>query len=150
MLALTRQGVPYLRGEGDEGDNACARGGYVLREASSGTPAVVLLATGSECAIANEARQVLEAGGVPTRLVSLPCWELFDEQEPAYRESVLGTDAIRVAVEAASPLGWERYVGLDGTVVGMRSFGGSAPAKELYAHFGITADAVVAAAKARL
>ena len=111
---------------------------------------VVLLATGSECAIADEARQMLEVDGVPTRLVSLPCWELFDEQEPAYRESVLGTDAIRVAVEAASPLGWERYIGPDGAVVGMRSFGGSAPAKELYAHFGITADAVVAAAKVRL
>ena len=88
---------------------------------------------------------------MPTRLVSLPCWELFDEQEPTYRESVLGgADAIRVAVEAASPLGWERYVGPGGTVVGMRSFGGSAPAKDLYAHFGITAEAVVAAAKERL
>ena len=150
VLALTRQGVPYLRADENGSGNACARGGYMLREASSGTPAVVLLATGSECAIADEARQTLEADGVPTRLVSVPCWELFDEQEPAYRESVLGADAIRVAVEAASPLGWERYVGPDGTVVGMRSFGGSAPAKELYAHFGITADAVVAAAKQRL
>ena len=150
VLALTRQGVPYLRADENGSGNACARGGYMLREASSGTPAVVLLATGSECAIADEARQTLEADGVPTRLVSVPCWELFDEQEPAYRESVLGAEAIRVAVEAASPLGWERYVGPDGTVVGMRSFGGSAPAKELYAHFGITADAVVAAAKQRL
>ena len=151
VLALTRQGVPYLRAEESDSENACGRGGYVLREASSGSPAVVLLATGSECAIADEARQTLEADGVPTRLVSLPCWELFDEQEPAYRESVLGgADAIRIAVEAASPLGWERYVGPGGTVVGMRSFGGSAPAKDLYAHFGITADAVVAAAKARL
>ena len=151
VLALTRQGVPYLRAAGNGAGNACARGGYVLHESSSGTPRVVLLATGSECAIADEARQALEADGVPTQLVSLPCWELFDEQEPAYRESVLGGgDAVRVAVEAASPLGWERYVGPGGAVVGMRGFGGSAPAKDLYAHFGITANAVVAAAKARL
>ena len=153
VLALTRQGVPCLRtGEGGNGSgNACARGGYVLREASGGTPGVVLLATGSECAIADEARRALEADGVPARLVSLPCWELFDEQEPAYRESVLGgADTVRIAVEAASPLGWERYVGATGAVVGMQGFGASAPAKDLYAHFGITADAVVAAAKARL
>ena len=153
VLALTRQGVPCLRaGAGGNGTgNACARGGYVLREASGETPRVVLLATGSECAIADEARQTLEAAGVPTRLVSLPCWALFDEQEPSYRDGVLG-DAytVRIAVEAASPFGWERYVGPAGAIVGMRGFGASAPAKDLYAHFGITADAVVAAAKARL
>ena len=153
VLALTRQGVPCLRaGAGGKGSgNACARGGYVLREASGETPRVVLLATGSECAIADEARQTLEAAGVPTRLVSLPCWALFDEQEPSYRESVLGgADTVRIAVEAASPFGWERYVGPAGAIVGMRGFGASAPAKDLYAHFGITADAVVDAAKARL
>ena len=153
VLALTRQGVPCLRaGAGGNGTgNACAHGGYVLREASGETPRVVLLATGSECAIADEARQTLEADGVPTRLVSLPCWALFDEQEPSYRDGVLG-DAytVRIAVEAASPFGWERYVGPAGAIVGMRGFGASAPAKDLYAHFGITADAVVAAAKARL
>ena len=153
VLALTRQGVPCLRaGAGGNGTgNACARGGYVLREASAETPRVVLLATGSECAIADEARQTLEAAGVPTRLVSLPCWALFDEQEPSYREGVLGgADTVRIAVEAASPFGWERYVGPAGAIVGMRGFGASAPAKDLYAHFGITADAVVAAAKTRL
>ena len=153
VLALTRQGVPCLRagGGGNGVDNACARGGYVLREASAEAPRVVLLATGSECVIADEARQALEADGVPTRLVSLPCWALFDEQEPAYRDSVLGgADTVRIAVEAASPLGWERYVGPAGAIVGMQGFGASAPAKDLYAHFGITADAVVAAAKARL
>ncbi len=156
VLALTRQGVPCLRagdgGEANNGtDNASARGGYVLREASGGAPAVVLLATGSECAIADEARQALEADGVPTRLVSLPCWALFDEQASAYREAVLGgADAVRIAVEAASLLGWERYVGAGGAVIGMQGFGASAPAKDLYAHFGITADAVVAAARARL
>ena len=170
VLALTRQGVPCLRAEGggDGAGNQCARGGYVLREASSAEPRVVLLATGSECAIADEARQALEAEGVPTRLVSLPCWALFDEQEPAYRAQVLGGDgAVRVAVEAAGTLGWEHYVGPAGAIVmrglgwehyvgpagaivGMRGFGESAPAKDLYAHFGITADAAVAAARARL
>ena len=156
VLALTRQGVPCLRAEGggDGGDgsgNACARGGYVLREASARTPRVVLLATGSECAIADQARQMLEAGGIPTRLVSLPCWALFDEQEAAYRAGVLGGEgSVRIAVEAAGTLGWERYVGPDGGIVGMRGFGASAPAKDLYAHFGITAEAVVAEAKARL
>ena len=153
VLALTRQGLPCLRaGENGHGSgNASARGGYVLREASAETPRVVLLATGSECAIADAARQTLEADGVPTRLVSLPCWALFDQQERAYRESVLGADdAVRIAVEAASPFGWERYVGPAGAIVGMQGFGASAPAKDLYAHFGITADAVVAAAKARL
>ena len=151
VLALTRQGVPCLRAGEIGTENACARGGYVLREGSAGTPRVVLLATGSECAIADEARAALEAAGVPTRLVSLPCWALFDEQAPAYREAVLGgAGTVRVAIEAASPLGWERYVGREGSVIGMRGFGASAPAKDLYAHFGITADAVVAAAKARL
>ena len=151
VLALTRQGVPCLRSDNDIAGNACARGGYVLREASAATPRVVLLATGSECAIADEARQTLEAEGVPTRLVSLPCWALFDEQERSYREGVLGADGtVRIAVEAASPLGWERYVGPAGAVVGMRGFGASAPAKDLYPHFGITADAVVSAAKVRL
>ena len=153
VLALTRQGVPCLRagGGGDGSGNACARGGYVLREASARTPGAVLLATGSECAIADEARQMLEAEGVPTRLVSLPCWALFDEQEPAYRERLLGGGAtVRIAVEAAGTLGWERYVGPAGAVVGMRGFGASAPAAALYPHFGITAEAVVAAAKARL
>ena len=153
VLALTRQGVPCLRAEGggDGSGNACARGGYVLREASAKTPRVVLLATGSECAIADEARKMLEADGVPTRLVSLPCWALFDEQEPAYRAGVLGGGGtVRIAVEAAGTLGWERYVGPAGAIVGMRGFGASAPARDLYAHFGITAEAVVAAAKARL
>ena len=153
VLALTRQGVPCLRAgaDGTGTGNACAHGGYVLREASGETPRVVLLATGSECAIADEARQTLEAAGVPTRLVSLPCWALFDEQEPSYRDGVLGdAETVRIAVEAASPFGWERYVGPAGAIVGMRGFGASAPAKDLYAHFGITADAVVAAAKARL
>ncbi len=150
VIALTRQSVPCLRGESGV-ENASARGGYVLREASSAPPRAVLLATGSECAIAADAQDALEAKGIATRLVSLPCWELFEEQTPAWRESVLGpSEIVRVAVEAASPLGWERYVGAKGAVVGLESFGASAPASALYAHFGITPDAVVAAVEERL
>ena len=150
VLALTRQAVPCLREDGRAG-NACARGGYVLREASAGKPRIVLLATGSECAVADVARRTLEAEGVPTRLVSLPCWEFFDRQDESYRAGVLGDPAIaRVAVEAASPFGWDRYVGPGGAIVGMSGFGASAPAKDLYAHFGITPEAVVAAARERL
>jgi transketolase len=150
VLALTRQGLPCLR-TGDADENACARGGYVLREASADTPQAVLIATGSECAIAAEAQEALEAKGVPTRLVSLPCWELFDAQNDAYREDLLGgPDAVRVAIEAASTFGWERYVGREGAVIGMKSFGESAPIADLYTHFGITADAVVAAVNDRL
>ena len=149
VLVLTRQAVPCLRE--DAAGNACARGGYVLREASARRPQAVLLATGSECAVAEAARRTLEADGVPTRLVSLPCWALFDQQDESYRRNVLGdAGAVRVAVEAASPLGWDRYVGPAGSMVGMRGFGASAPAKDLYAHFGITAEAVVAAVRARL
>ena len=149
VLVLTRQAVPCLRE--DAAGNACARGGYVLREASTRRPQAVLLATGSECAVAEAARRTLEADGVPTRLVSLPCWALFDQQDESYRRNVLGdAGAVRVAVEAASPLGWDRYVGPAGSMVGMRGFGASAPAKDLYAHFGITAEAVVAAVRARL
>ena len=149
VLVLTRQAVPCLRE--DAAGNACARGGYVLREASARRPQAVLLATGSECAVAEAARRTLEADGVPTRLVSLPCWALFDQQDESYRRNVLGdAGAVRVAVEAASPLGWDRYVGPAGSMVGMRGFGASAPAKDLYAHFGVTAEAVVAAVRARL
>ena len=148
VIALTRQGLEQVRLEHDD-TNRCARGGYVLREASA-TPAVVLLATGSEVEIAMAARERLEADGVATRVVSLPAWELFDAQGPDWRAEVLGGDALRVSIEAGVTLGWERYVGPDGISIGMHGFGASAPAAHLYRHFGITADAVVEAVKARL
>ncbi len=148
VIALTRQGVPAVRTEHSD-ENLCARGGYVLAEAG-GERRVTLLASGSEIAIAIAARAALEADGVPTTVVSLPCWELFDRQDAAYRVATLGPGSVRVAVEAAVMQGWERYVGDGGATVGMTSFGASAPAKDLYAHFGITAEAVVEAAKARL
>jgi transketolase len=149
VLALSRQGVPAVRLD-DEPENLCARGGYVLAPAEGGPRRVTLLATGSEVALALEARAALEGEGTPTAVVSMPCWELFDEQPQAYCDEVLGAGTVRVAVEAAVPFGWERYVGPGGAVIGLRRFGASAPGPELYAHFEITAEAVVAAAKARL
>ena len=111
---------------------------------------VALIATGSEIEIAAKAREALEAGGIGTRLVSLPSWELFGEQDAEYRASVLPKGLVKVAIEAASPMGWERYIGSDGAFLGMTGYGASAPYQELYRHFGLTPEAVVAAAKARL
>src|SRR5690606_18523362 len=107
------------------------------------------IATGSEVSLAMDARAKLKAEGINAAVVSLPCWELFDAQPESYRDQVLG-DVPRVAVEALSTFGWDRYVGPKGAVIGMTSFGASAPAPELYKHFGITADAVAAAVKARV
>jgi transketolase len=133
--------------DGSDNNNLCRRGAYVIAEAEGGARRVTLLATGSEVAIAVQARRALQADGVPTAVVSMPCWELFDEQDASYRSAVLGPGTARVAVEAALRFGWERYLGEHGAFVGMRGFGASGPADVLYRHFGITADAVVAAAK---
>ncbi len=150
LLALTRQGVPCLRAAASD-ENRCAAGGYIVDEATGGAPRAVLLATGSEVALAREARAALEADGVATRLISLPCWELFDAQPEDHREALLGgPGTVRVAIEAAASLGWERYIGRDGIFIGMSGFGASAPAEDLYGHFGITADAVVGAVTDRL
>ncbi len=149
VLALTRQALPALRGP-DHDKGLGAKGGYVLVPASGGAPRVALLATGSEVSIAVEAGKILEGEGIPTQVSSLPCWELFDEQPAAWREAVLGGDAVRVGVEAACRLGWERYLGPDGGFVGMTGFGASAPHGDLYRHFGLTPGAVADAARARL
>ncbi len=145
VLALTRQGVPPVRLEHEE-ENLCAYGGYVLAEAE-GSRQVTILATGSEVAIALEARRLLAGEGIRAAVVSLPCFELFARQDPTWKSRVLG-EAPRIAVEAAVPFGWTRFVASEEDVIGMRSFGASAPYEELYAHFGITAEAV--AARARL
>ena len=151
VLALTRQNVPTLRTAHTD-ENRSARGGYVLAEAE-GERKVTLLATGSEVSLAMEARKALQAEGVGTAVVSMPSFELFEAQDEAYQASVLGT-GVRVAVEAAIRQGWDRWLsfaGATGTAfVGMTGFGESAPYQELYKHFGITAEAVVAAAKAHL
>lgn len=147
FLALTRQGLPALE-RGGPGAPGVRRGGYILKEASSGRPEAILIATGSELHLALAARDLLEADGIPTRVVSLPSWYLFSRQDRGYRDRVLPPGvAARVAVEAASPFGWERWVGLEGTVVGLDRFGASAPAEVLFREFGFTAEAVARAAR---
>ncbi|MDI5976314.1 transketolase [Amycolatopsis magusensis] len=147
-LALTRQNVPVLEGTSAEG---VARGGYVLAEASGATPDVVLIATGSEVQLAVEARKKLEADGVATRVVSMPCVEWFEAQNQAYRESVIpaGVKA-RVAVEAGVAQSWHKFVGDTGEIVSIEHFGASADFATLYREFGITAEAVVDAARRSL
>jgi len=148
-MILTRQALTPLRTTHTD-ENLSAKGAYVLAEAEGGARKVTLMATGSEVEIAMVARATLQSEGVPTAVVSMPCWELFDAQDAAYRASVLGEGTVKVGVEAAMRFGWDQYIGSDGGFVGMTGFGASAPAPELYKHFGITAENVVAQAKARL
>ncbi|HLO24215.1 MAG TPA: transketolase C-terminal domain-containing protein, partial [Methyloceanibacter sp.] len=143
ILALTRQGVPLLR-NADTKENLSAKGAYVLIEAA-GARDVTLIGTGSELVLAVEAAGKLAEQGIKAAVVSMPCWELFDAEPDAYRNEVLGT-APRVAVEAASEFGWAKWIGPDGAFIGMHGFGASAPAQDLYKHFGITAEAVALAA----
>ena len=150
VLALSRQNLPLLRE--DAGENRTARGAYVLREASA-APQVVLMATGSEVEIAVSAREALEGEGIATRVVSVPCMELFLAQDPGYRREVLPEGPVRIAVEAAIQMPWDRLLYAEGGdasragFVGMTGFGASAPAPALYRHFGITAEAVTALAR---
>ncbi|NLU81220.1 transketolase [Rhodococcus sp. HNM0569] len=147
-LALTRQNVPVLEGTSYEG---VTRGGYVLAEASTGVPEVVLIGTGSEVQLAVAARDTLERDGIPTRVVSMPCVEWFQEQEEAYRDSVLPpTVKARVAVEAGISMPWYRYVGDNGEIVSIEHFGASADYKTLFSKFGITAETVTEAAQRSL
>jgi transketolase len=146
LLALSRQNLPAVRE--DAGENRCARGGYVLAEAN-GPRKATLIATGSEVHVALAAREALQAEGIPAAVVSLPCWEIFAAQDASYREQVLGA-ALRVGIEAAVGFGWERWLGPDGIFIGMNGFGASAPAEDLFRHFGITAEAVAAAVRKRL
>ena len=148
-LILTRQSVPPQDRSAEQID-AIARGGYVLRDCD-GTPEALLLATGSEVQLAVAAAENLAASGRRVRVVSMPCQEVFDKQDEAWRNSVLPPDVrARVAVETAAPDGWYKYVGLDGTVVGMRSFGASAPGNQLFLHFGFTAEHVARAVESVL
>jgi transketolase len=149
-FALSRQGLPVWDPAGVPAD-AVSRGAYVLHEAQGGEPELILMATGSEVHVCNDAVKILEDDGVKVRLVSMPCVDRFAEQGQAYRNEVLPPSVrARVAVEAASPLGWDRWVGDDGDVVAMEGFGASAPAKVLYQHFGFTGEAVAERARAVL
>ena len=146
LLALSRQPMPLLRREPGV-ENKSARGGYVLLEAEGGPRKLTLMATGSELHLAVEARTLLQAEGVPTAVVSVPCARLFDEQDPAYQRAVLGETQARVAVEAAVQMSWDRYLGLSGRFVGMHGFGESGKIADVYKKFDITAEAVVRAAR---
>jgi len=148
LLALTRQNLATLRGVATD-KNLCAHGAYEIAP-SAGPAKVTFLATGSEVEIAYAARDLLKAEGTPARIVSMPCWELFEQQDATYRDATLGPGTLRVAIEAAARLGWDRYIGSDGAFVGMQGFGASAPYKDVYKHFGISAEAAADAARTAL
>ncbi len=148
-LALTRQKLPTLPGTSELAREGVRRGGYVLREAAGGTPQLILIATGSELQLAFNAAGTLEAEGIPTRVVSLPCWERFEAQDAAYRDAVLPPSVPRrVTVEAGVSLGWERWAGDEGAIIGIDHFGASAPAGTIFREFGFTAERVAEAGRA--
>ena len=149
-LVMTRQKVPVLDREKYADASGLARGGYVLAD-GNGKPEVILIATGSEVHLAIEAHEMLLVEGINSRVVSLPSWYLFDRQDEEYRDSVLPPDITnRVAIEQASTMGWERYIGETGTMIGMTTFGASGPFKDLAKYFGFTPDDIVDAAKAQI
>jgi len=147
-MALSRQKTLAVRTTASS-ENLSAKGAYEIK-AASGNAKVTLFGTGTELALALKAAETLEAEGVPTRVVSVPCFELFEQQPAAYQASVIGRGTVRVAVEAAIRQGWDRFIGEDGGFVGMTGFGASAPAEVLYEKFGITAEALIEAVRARL
>jgi transketolase len=150
-LVLTRQPLPTLDRSRYAPASGVRRGGYILAEAAGGRPDVILIGTGSEVALCVEAAERLARQSIAARVVSLPSEQLFDRQDDDYRDSVLPkTVRARVAVEAASPRGWERYVGSDGAIVAINRFGASAPAKDVMKAFGFTADNIVEAAKSQI
>jgi transketolase len=148
VMVLSRQNLPTLDRTGLGAADGVARGGYILKEATGGTPDCILIGTGSEVHLCLVAAETLETAGINARVVSLPCWDLFAAQDASYREQVLPAAVTsRVACEAACGFGWERWLGERGRFIGMEGFGASAPAKQLFEHFGITAEAVAAAAR---
>ncbi|MTH98041.1 transketolase [Roseibium sp. RKSG952] len=148
VLALTRQNLVSQRKTFEE-ENLCAKGAYVLVD-SEDEPQVTLFASGSEVEIAVEAHGKLQEAGISARVVSVPCFELFEAQSNEYKAAIIGNSPVKIAVEAGIRMGWDRFVGTDGTFIGMTGFGASGPYKELYEHFGITAAAIVAAAQSKL
>ena len=143
-LALSRQNLPQLPGSGKD----ALKGAYVVSPSEKETPDAILIASGSEVSLAIDAQALLKADGVDARVVSMPCMELFEAQDTAYREKILPKKVrARVAVEALSPFGWERYVGLDGKTVAMESFGASAPGSTLFKNFGFTKERVAQTVK---
>ena len=147
LLALTRQNLPQLRTEAAE--NRTARGAYCLFEAEA-VRQVTLIATGSEVEIAAAVRDALEAQGIGADVISMPSWERFDAQDSQYKHDILPPETLKVSIEAGTTLGWERYTGIDGLRFGIDSYGASGPAPQLYAHFGLTAEAIAPQIVARL
>ena len=148
---LTRQPVPTFDRSRYASAKGVARGAYVMADAAKGKPEVILIGTGSEVALCIQAYETLRQEGVAARVVSMPSWELFEQQDQAYRDSVLPPDVkARVSVEAGSKIGWDRYVGETGTKIGMHTFGSSAPLKDLLKKFGFTPDEVLAAAREQM
>jgi transketolase len=148
IMALSRQKTPAVRGE--SGENLSAKGAYELLTAQGGKARATIFATGSEVGVAVAARALLQADGVATRVVSVPCFEFFERQSAAYQVATIGSAPVRVAVEAAVRQGWDRFIGEDGGFVGMHGFGASAPYERLYKEFGITPEVVAAAVRERL
>ena len=148
VLVLSRQAVPTLDRSKYAPASGLARGAYVLADSPGGNPEVILIASGSEVSLAVQAHEKLDTEGIRSRVVSMPSWEIFDHQPQEYRDSVLPPSVkARVAVEQGSTFGWERYVGLSGRIIGMKTFGASAPLKELQKKFGFEPEQVAAAAK---
>ena len=150
-MILSRQALPTLDRTVFAPASGLAKGAYVLADSAAGQPDVILMGTGSEVGLCVTAYEKLKAEGVKVRIVSMPSWELFEHQSQEYRDSVLPPSVTaRVAVEQASTFGWERYTGLTGAIIAMKTFGASAPLKDLLGKFGFTPDGVVAAAKKQL
>src|SRR5262249_21002035 len=151
IMVLSRQAAATLDRSKYAAASGVAKGGYILADAPGGKPDVILIGTGTELGLCIEAYEKLKSDGISARVVSLPCAQLFDEQDAAYKESVLPSNVTaRVSVEMASTFGWERYVGLKGKTIGMHSFGASAPLKDLLKKFGFNLDTVVGTAKSLL
>jgi transketolase len=148
LLVLSRQPLPTLDRSKYAPASGVLRGAYVLADVPDGRPDIILIATGSEVSLAADAHERLRSHGIRSRVVSMPSWDVFERETQAYRESVLPADVTaRVAIEQASTFGWERYVGSTGRVIGMHTFGASAPLKALQKEFGFTVDNVVATVK---
>jgi len=144
LIALTRQGIPIFDREKYASASKLMKGAYILCDSEKEVPDAILIGTGSEVQLAMQAREELGQEGIDTRVVSMPSWELFERQEMSYREKVLPAAVqARVSVEAASPFGWERWVGNKGKAIGIDRFGASAPYQEIYEHFGLTKERLV-------
>jgi transketolase len=150
-LALSRQALPVFDRNRYASAQGLARGAYVMADAQNGQPKLILIGTGSEVHLCVEVYERLRREGIAARVVSMPSWELFEQQDEAYRHSVLPPQVkARVTVEAGSPIGWDRYAGSSGTIIAMRSFGASAPIKDVMAKFGFTPDKVMDAARQQI